>query len=520
MTPVPALATAPKGTTIAAGSGAIGGRVKRGFAWMFAQTLGNKLISMLAQVALARLLAPEDWGAVGMVLAFTTLVQVLNDTGVRDILIQRQRRYSLWVTPAAWLAGTCGLLACVLILVAAPMVSVWVYDEPTLTTMMWALAPVPFIDALAGVSQAKIQIDMRFRAMAIIAGAGSAGQSVASVIFAAMGFGAWSFILARLILSISICAWSWALSGVKVGRRPMVRRWKYLVGDSLRLIATGVLMLLAFQAGNIMLGIFHGKKEVGSYFFAYMFSISILIPISISVSQVLLPSFARIKDDAERLRRAFVRAAATLAMVIDPLTLWAAAVSTPLVHLLFGHKWDHSIFVLQVLSMAMAVKCGELISMNLLKSQRRFGTVLAFQVVAAGLMLTSVGIGAWHGGAHDAAIGFLVAAAIQGPLALILALRVTHDSARRILEVWATPLAMGVVSMGLGGWVGWWVAGWMRGMLSDDAEIAHRIADVVQIGIAAAVGFPLYSVIMHYLHPAHVREIVGPVVRRLRSRAA
>jgi O-antigen/teichoic acid export membrane protein len=485
---------------------------------MFVQLLGNKIISTLGLIALAQLLGEDVWGTVALVLGFVAFAQVLNDTGVRDILIQRQRRFRLWIGPAFWLATSAGLCASVFIVAAAPLVASLAYDDPSLTPLMWSLAAVPLLDSVAGIAQAKIQIDLRFRAMALIGAVGASGQMAVAVLLAWWGFGPWAWIIARLLMSIVTCLWSWKLAGIKVPRRAYVRRWRYLLGSSARLVATGVLMLLAFQAGPIVLGVLHDKQAVGRFYFAYNLSISLLIPVTASVSQVLLPSISKLQDDLQRFRAAYVRSASAFAFIVIPLTLLAAATAEPFIQLLFGERWEPAVLTMQLLSLAIAFKCGESTAMSTLKAMGKFDRVLSFYMMNAIVTYVGVVVGALLGEATMTAAGLAVAWAVVGPLATMMALTTVGLPKRTYADITVPPLIMGLASMGTA------MVLVMPMFDSIDraafGKLSYALMLVLQMALIALLGLPAYLLGMWFARRDVVLEAAGPFLRRWRSRRA
>ena len=69
-----------------------------------AQTIGSKAVGMAGQVVLAWLLMPADlglWGKASIVMGFSGLIQ---QAGLRETLINRQRAYHLWANAAFWMS--------------------------------------------------------------------------------------------------------------------------------------------------------------------------------------------------------------------------------------------------------------------------------------------------------------------------------------------------------------------------------------------------------------------------------
>ena len=64
-----------------------GNKVFSNLIWRFSERIGAKLISVIVNLILARILAPELYGTVAIVLVFTEILQVFVESGFGTALI-------------------------------------------------------------------------------------------------------------------------------------------------------------------------------------------------------------------------------------------------------------------------------------------------------------------------------------------------------------------------------------------------------------------------------------------------
>ncbi|HVF10908.1 MAG TPA: oligosaccharide flippase family protein, partial [Abditibacteriaceae bacterium] len=127
--PIPA-PIAPSGP--AAQAPLLGRKTARGFAWLVAQTLGTRMASAVEQIILAWLLLPQDFGLVALAYTVTQFIDIVQQAGLRDVLIQRQAHFNYWANPAFWMSAVMGLAASLLMAAAAPLAAS-LYKAPQLT---------------------------------------------------------------------------------------------------------------------------------------------------------------------------------------------------------------------------------------------------------------------------------------------------------------------------------------------------------------------------------------------------
>src|SRR5947209_8355060 len=101
-------------------AGSLGRAATHGVAWLMVNGLSTRACTFISQILLALLLAPADFGSVGLAYTVTSVANALVDVGVGDVLLQRQRTIRLWSAPAFWINLALSSLGMLLVLVAAP----------------------------------------------------------------------------------------------------------------------------------------------------------------------------------------------------------------------------------------------------------------------------------------------------------------------------------------------------------------------------------------------------------------
>jgi len=157
------MSQAPTGTS----GPSVGHRTAVGFVWMLIRTVAVRGVQLGGQVALAYLLNKEDWGVVALAYTVTAVTSRVQDPGLRQVLVQRQRRFAHWANPAFWLSMACGVGATVATLAAAPLAAAF-YGQPIVFNLLLILAINPIVMNLGTVPLAQLQSQLRFKAISVI----------------------------------------------------------------------------------------------------------------------------------------------------------------------------------------------------------------------------------------------------------------------------------------------------------------------------------------------------------------
>lgn len=423
-------------------------RASRGFLWVFVNSASSKLISLVGQLVLARLLAPEDFGLIGLALTVTAFASLIEQAGITEVLVQRQKDFARLVSPAFWLALFLGVFAALLKVGMAPIAAA-IYGEPRLERMLFILAIASPFAALQCITRAVFLTRLEFRLIAMGGIAQSVSYTTLTVAFAFLGFGALSFVLPYPITAAGGLLFQWLLAKPKIteGLRP--GKWKLLLGDSTRMLAASLVVMLTSQGDYILLGVLQPAAIVGLYVFAFNLSAQAVALFTRNIAKVLFPTLSRLQSDLEAQTKAYLSVASMLAVVGAPIAFLQAATADSVVRVLFDAKWYPAIPYLQILSVGMVFRTVGSTAGSLLQAQGRFAFRLALSVAYAAVFFSMIGLGYLIGGVIGLAMGASFYYLVTGLVHPRIVTRAGGASWSQILAIFAMPVAMAAAAVGV-----------------------------------------------------------------------
>jgi PST family polysaccharide transporter len=351
---------------------------------------------------------PNDYGVISLAYTVTALATVVQGATVREILIQRSAAFRRWQAPAFWLSALLGVAACTLILIAAPLAGKF-YNSSEVMGVLAALAILPLLNALAVVPQARLNASLKFVPIFWIELAAVLTNSTLTIVCALAALGPYSFVVPQLVIACLSVVLYWKLSGLSLPLRQIRwRRWPLLYRDLTTLIASSGLLTIAGQVDRMILGHITTPADVGIYFFAYSFAIQTLQLFSGSVVSVMLPALVSVQTDLVRQRAIFERSTKLLGYVGMPLCLLQAALAEPLIQLLFSHKWDEAILIVQILCFGTAFDVVSATSHAAIRAQGRFNVVFQHSVLSLSIFIPAGILMALSYGTRGMALAFVL----------------------------------------------------------------------------------------------------------------
>jgi PST family polysaccharide transporter len=311
---------------------------------------GRFVVQAVSVLVLARLLLPEDFGLMAMVLSVAGVATVIGDAGLslaalasRD-LDDDQRSALFWLNGAVGLA-TAGALA-----LMAPWLAL-LFERPALEGLTYALAPSFAIQGLSVQFRAHINRELRFVALAVVDVASHALALAFAIVLALSGAGVWS--IAGQYLATAAFTFVGSVSAAKwLPRWPRnwTTTWPLLRFGSHNLGAQ-VLNYLSINVPAVLLGRVAGATQLGYYNRAYaLFSLP-MTQLAAPLTRVALPMIATRREEAA-LAAVLLKAHVLLCYTLVAGFALLAALAEPVVLVLLGDAWSPSVPIFRVLAVA------------------------------------------------------------------------------------------------------------------------------------------------------------------------
>ncbi|PMR71872.1 lipopolysaccharide biosynthesis protein [Halomonas heilongjiangensis] len=329
-------------------------RISKGMVWTGVNLVVNKGLSLFVKLVLARLLLPEQFGLVSMVLVGSGFLSIFADLGIQKALIQRKRDKGslLRYDSAFWfLTITGGLMVAFMWVVGVPFL-VWFYQEPLLAPIAMALSFSIWAKALSTIPQVRLTRVMQFRLLVLAEMVGVMTASIAAIGLALAGAGVWSLVAKTLVASLVTLMLLWRFAAW----RP---RWRFNLavlydvrGFSVYTLANSTLFFLRKHMDVILVGKLLGASALGFYTLAFTLTEVMRLQIYAVVNKVLFPVYSRLQDDPSAIKPYYMAVVRYTTLATFPFAMLLILYADLLIPSLFTETWSEAIAPVQILALA------------------------------------------------------------------------------------------------------------------------------------------------------------------------
>lgn len=378
--------------------------------WTTLNRLSQQALKFVITVLLARLLTPEAFGLVGMILVFTGFASLFAEAGFGEALVQREEVTESHRSSVFWLQAGLGLLLTALLVAAAPLIA-WFYGEPVLELLTAFIAIQFTIESLGTVQTALFRRHMDFKAITIARLLATVVAGGTAIVLALLDYGVWSLVWQTVLKTGVDVAAVWILSSWSPRLTFQWTAIRELLAFSGNLLGFNAINYWTRNSDDVLIGRYVGSSGLGIYNRAYE---TMMLPIYLIrgiMGDVMFPALSRLQNDVDHVRRVYLRATRAIGFVSMPLMCGLMVVADSFVLALFGPKWEAVVPILQVLCVIGIKQPVSSTTGWIFKSQGRTDTMFYWNLVVSTATVLSFVIGVQWG-----VLGVAIAYTVRGYL--------------------------------------------------------------------------------------------------------
>ena len=311
--------------------------------------VGNAAFQFGSVLILARLLTPEDYGLVAMVMAITGFATLFVDLGSREAIARQERVTPAEVSAMFWITLGMGGGLTLLLSAIAPLIASF-YGDPRLTNITVVSSLVFVTTSLACQHQALMRRAMMFQRLASIEVTAGILSGVLSILMALGGWHYWALVFRPVAMSVLIVAGVWLSCGWVPARPTVTRHVKDMIRFGVTVIGTALTEYARGNFDRIAIGWRYGAANLGQYQNALQVFSNLLDPLNY-LNDVAVGSLSKLLDNLKEFRRLWTKAISLLTFFVMPAFGMLAITSQDLIILLLGSKWSSAGVILSVLAL-------------------------------------------------------------------------------------------------------------------------------------------------------------------------
>lgn len=315
--------------------------------WKFLESGGVTGMQLIVQIILARLLLPDDYGIIALIMIFISISQTFIQSGFGTALIQKKVVSDTDYSSIFFLTlGIAFAFNCILFL-TSPIIADF-YNQPIITPILRILGLTLFFGAINTVQNAVVARNFQFKKLFVSSLGAVFLSGIIGITMAYAGYGVWALVGQQLTSIITLCIMLWFTVRWRPKLLFSLKNVKELFSFGWKLLASGLIDITYTNISSLIIGKLYPARMLGYYTTGQQYPNMLTSSINSSIQAVMLPAYSKNQDNRPLVKQIMRRALVTSSFLVFPAMVGLAVIAEPLITLLLTEKWIMAVPFLQI----------------------------------------------------------------------------------------------------------------------------------------------------------------------------
>ncbi len=338
-----------------------------GLIYRFGERILAQLVSTIVTIILARILMPEDYGVISIVLIVISICNVFVASGFGNALIQKKDSDEEDFSSVFWVNLGLSFLLCLIIWFVSPYIAEY-YEMKELTSVLRVMSFRLQFAAVNSIQSAYVSKKLLFKKFFWASIVGTILSGFIGIFLAYNGAGVWALVAQYLSNSI-----------INTFMLLIIIRWKphfifsakkvrILLPFGAKVLLGGLLDAVCEEIRSLIIGKKYTETDLAYYTKGKQYPQLLANNVSTTIANVMFPIFSKCQDDRSMLLSATRKSIQICSYVMFPLLIGFGAISESFVKVLLTDKWLEIVPYMQIFCIMFLFKPIKNIGKSVLRS--------------------------------------------------------------------------------------------------------------------------------------------------------
>lgn len=352
-----------------------------GFIYKFLERGSAQAIAFIVQIILARLLLPEEFGTIALIIVLITVLDVFVTYGFGNSLVVNKNSDDLDFSTCFYFGLCLAFVLYLIVFLFAHKISIYLFGHDELGTLIKVMALRMPIAAVNSVQHAHVAKKMQFKLIFYASLIGTTLSGIISVTMAYSGFGVWALAMQNLSHAVINTFTLWLLAKWRPKLMFSFKRLKVIYDYGWKILVVGLIDTVYHQVTNLVIAKKYSKSDLAFYNRGSSFPTTVMNLIEPTINSVLFPALSICNDNQVLMKSVSKRVTNTSTYIICGAMFLLMAMSKPLVIVLLTEKWLPCVLFMQICCFAAMFRPLQVINNCIIRASGRSGLLLKINIL-------------------------------------------------------------------------------------------------------------------------------------------
>ena len=323
--------------------------------WISFIKIIRKVLSLIRLIIIGRILAPSDFGLMGIALLTMSALETFSSFGFGQALIQKKENTDNYLDAAWTVLIMRGFIVFIIVYLVAPYVAFF-FHTPEVKPIIQVLGLVTFFQAFTNIGVIFFQKELEFNKVFLYRFVGISTNFIVAVVAAIVLRSVWALVLGLLAEKVVSIIISYLIHPYRPHLSKDIGKAKELFGFGKWILGSSAFVFIGEHIDDIFVGRVLSAIALGFYQMAYRISGMLETEITQVISTVAFPAYAKIQDKQTRLQKAYFRIMRLTIAISLPITVGMVLLAPEFTQIFLSEKWMPMVTAMQLLAVAGLIK--------------------------------------------------------------------------------------------------------------------------------------------------------------------
>ncbi len=318
-----------------------------GVLWSFSERFLAQIVSFIVSIVLARVLDPDHYGVIAIVLVFINLLNVFATSGFGNALIQKENADNIDFSTVFFFNIIFSTVLYLILFSFAPLISFY-FNIDALTPILRVMGIRIIIASINSVQRAYVSRGLLFKRFFFATLGGTIVSALVGIILAYKGFGVWALVAQYLSNTFIDTVVLWFTVKWRPQLTFSLERLKSLFSYGWKLLLASLLSSIYTEISDFMIGKVYGSEDLSYFNRGKKFPQLFITQVNSALDTVLFPTMTKHQNQIEKLKNDVRYSIRFGSFCLFPLLLGLVATADNVILLLLTEKWVDSVIYVQL----------------------------------------------------------------------------------------------------------------------------------------------------------------------------
>ncbi|HPI35452.1 MAG: lipopolysaccharide biosynthesis protein [Prolixibacteraceae bacterium] len=351
-----------------------------GVMWSGIDSFAEQLVHFIVGIVMARVIAPREYGLIGMITVFIAISNSFILSGLGSALIRKTDCKQVDFSTVFYYNLGMGCILYLILFFSAGAIADF-FKEPLLKPIVRIVGIDLIIRSLTIIQRITLVKRIDFKLLAKITIISSILSGIIGIVMAYRGYEVWSLVARMISFSFITSLLLWILNRWRPTIEFSRKSFKELFGFGNKIMISGIFDTVYRNIYYLVIGKFFSANELGYYTRAQTFNDLPSKQITSVISRVTFPILSEMRENPVVLKGGYKRMITSTTYISFVILAGLAAIAEPMVITLIGEAWRPSIVYLQMLCFVGMLYPLQALNLNILQVQGRSDLYLRIEII-------------------------------------------------------------------------------------------------------------------------------------------